>query len=224
MTIHHHPGEDLIFSYAAGVLAESWSIAIASHLSYCPTCRQKSRHADIVGASLLEEVETEPLGTNAVNHVLSLIDGVEQEKIDDRGAPDVKNLASAERSIVPSALQHYVGSDLDNLPWQRLGSDASQYLIETGDDEAKVRLLRIKADRPVPSHGHRGRELTMVLSGSFEDEYSRFGPGDLEDIDEGAVHKPIATSGEDCICLAVTDAPLKFKELVPRLLQPVLKI
>ena len=35
---------------------------------------------------------------------------------------------------------------------------------------------------------------------------------------------PVAEEGEDCICLAATDAPLKFNALLPRIAQPFLRI
>ena len=35
---------------------------------------------------------------------------------------------------------------------------------------------------------------------------------------------PVATEGEDCICLAVTDAPLKFRSWLVRAVQPILGI
>ena len=60
--------------------------------------------------------------------------------------------------------------------------------------------------------------------GAFEDEVARFGPGDVEMADEDLDHQPIAVEGEDCICLAVTDAPLKFQTFVHKLVQPFLKI
>ncbi len=46
----------------------------------------------------------------------------------------------------------------------------------------------------------------------------------VEMADEDLDHQPIAVDGEDCICLAVTDAPLKFQTLVHKLVQPFLKI
>ncbi len=224
MTILHHPGDELVLGYAAGSLAESWSIAIAAHLTYCPICRHKVEAAEHVGGSLLGGLEEEALAPSALDLVLSQIKGVEQEKPEQWQASIEESSPSKQESILPSALQSYIGNDIDSLPWQRLGNDVSQYLIKTNDHEAKARILRIKAGRPVPSHGHRGRELTLVLSGSFEDEFSKFRAGDLEDVAEETVHKPIAAAGDDCICLAVTDAPLRFKELIPRILQPVLNI
>lgn len=218
MTVHHHPGSDLLLSYAAGSLAESWSIAIAAHLSHCPACRRDIELAEAVGGVLLHDVAAEPLALDALDHVLETIGHTGQE------APLVTIAPSGPAAILPKSLRDYVGGDVDDVAWQRLGKDAFQFLIETRDDEAKARLLRIKAGRPVPSHGHGGRELTLVLAGRFEDEISAFGPGDMEDVDEETVHKPVAGVGEDCICLAVTDAPLRFKEFLPRILQPILKI
>jgi putative transcriptional regulator len=37
-------------------------------------------------------------------------------------------------------------------------------------------------------------------------------------------HTPVALAGQDCICLAATDAPLRFRGLIPRLAQPLLRI
>jgi len=41
---------------------------------------------------------------------------------------------------------------------------------------------------------------------------------------EDLEHKPVAEPGLACICLAATDAPLKFNSLIPRMLQPLFKI
>ena len=218
MTVCHHPADDLLLSYAAGALAESWSLAVAAHLSHCPACRRSMDLAENVGAALLQGEHTAEMSGDALDRVFSEIDTVSQDPIIETAT------VPEESSILPQPLRDYVGDDIDNLPWQRLGNDAAQFLIETSDNEAQARLLRIKAGKPVPSHGHGGRELTLVLSGSFHDEISEFGPGDLEDVAEETVHKPVAGRGEDCLCLAVTDAPLKFNEFLPRLLQPLFKI
>ena len=110
------------------------------------------------------------------------------------------------------------------VKWTPLGRGAYQVQIPTRDDETTVRLLRIPAGRPVPEHSHGGRELTLVLAGSFSDEQGRFARGDLEEADEDLQHQPVAGSEEDCICLAVTDAPLRFSSRFLRIVQPILGI
>jgi putative transcriptional regulator len=98
-----------------------------------------------------------------------------------------------------------------------------QSIIEAGP-EGSLRLLYIPPGRAVPDHGHNGLEMTLVLQGSFSDETGAFGVGDLEIADEELEHTPVAGEGAPCICLAATDAPLKFQTLVPRLLQPLFRI
>ncbi|MEQ9124613.1 MAG: transcriptional regulator, partial [Alphaproteobacteria bacterium] len=48
--------------------------------------------------------------------------------------------------------------------------------------------------------------------------------GDLQEADATLQHQPHATPGEDCICLAVTDAPLRFRAWLPRVAQRFLRI
>lgn len=126
--------------------------------------------------------------------------------------------------VLPEPLRSYVGGDLADLKWRALGRGAYQILIDTKDKDTQVRLLRIPAGKPVPEHTHEGRELTLVLAGSFRDGEDLFARGDIEEADGDLLHTPTATEGEDCICLAVTEAPLKFSSWIVRLVQPILKI
>jgi len=89
---------------------------------------------------------------------------------------------------------------------------------------ARARLLYIPGGQAVPDHGHRGTELTLVLQGAFRDATDRFGPGDVEIANEELEHTPPAEAGPPCICLAATDAPLRFNSMMPRLLQPLFRI
>jgi putative transcriptional regulator len=116
-----------------------------------------------------------------------------------------------------------VGGDLSAIRWRRVGGGVKQAILPTGKD-ATARLLYIPGGVAVPDHGHKGMELTLVLQGAFADANDRFGPGDIEIADEEVEHTPVALEGEACICLAVTDAPLRFRGMIPRLAQPLLRI
>jgi len=67
----------------------------------------------------------------------------------------------------------------------------------------------------VSVHTHRGEEWTMVLTGSYHDETGRYLPGDVQTTTPDIFHCPVADEGPVCINLAVTDAPLIFKGLLP---------
>ena len=107
--------------------------------------------------------------------------------------------------------------------WKSLGMGVRQDILHAGK-EGSVRLLYIPPGQAVPDHSHNGLELTLVLQGSFSDATGRFGVGDLEIADEDLEHTPVADPGDACICLAATDAPLRFRAIVPRLLQPLFRI
>ena len=219
---HHHPEEDLLLSYSAGALGEGWSLAVATHLAYCPTCRSSVNDADEIGGALLDDEAPALLSPGSFEAVL--------EKINEPSRPDpivesvfAPVLATSQDMTIPQPLRNYLGGGLEEASWRPIGGGAQQYLIPTSDD-SQVRLLKIPPSQPVPEHTHSGRELTLVLSGSFTDEAGHFGTGDLEDVDETTTHRPVAGTGGPCICLVVTDAPLKFSGLVPRMLQPVIGI
>ncbi|MBE0552073.1 MAG: cupin domain-containing protein, partial [Rhodobacteraceae bacterium] len=112
---------------------------------------------------------------------------------------------------------------LEAVRWKPLGMGVRQAILPTARG-ASARLLYIPGGQAVPDHGHRGTELTLVLQGAFRDEVDRFGPGDLEIATDELEHTPVAEAGAPCICLAATDAPLRFRGLMPRLLQPLFRI
>jgi putative transcriptional regulator len=127
------------------------------------------------------------------------------------------------RSLLPAPLRDYVGGDLAAVKWRPIGMGVRQAILPTSRD-ASARLLYIPAGQAVPDHGHRGMELTLVLQGAFRDSEDRFGPGDLEIATEDLQHTPVAEAGADCICLAATDAPLRFNGLIPRIAQSFFRI
>jgi putative transcriptional regulator len=85
-------------------------------------------------------------------------------------------------------------------------------------------MLKVRPGHKLPDHGHDGQEMTLILRGAYRDEIGRFAPGDVADLDEHIEHQPVIEDGEDCICLIATEAPARFKGLVPRLLQPIVGI
>ena len=218
MTVRHHLGADLIESYAAGALSEGWGIAVATHLALCPACRRRVAEAEEIGGAVLNAAPGATLDDGAWTAMKTRL---RHERASPLPAPAPNAPASA---VLPRPLRDYVGSDVGGIRWRALGRGASQLRLHTGDRETQVRLLRIPAGKPVPEHSHGGRELTLVLSGAFRDGEAVFGRGDIEDADMSLTHQPIATEEADCICLAVTDAPLRFTSWIVRLVQPVLGI
>jgi len=212
--ITHHPGEDLLVSYGAGGIGESWSLAVATHLALCPACRRTVADLEDIGGVLLDDSSPEIMSAGALDRAFAALDAPAAAKT---------TPSAATSATLPQPLRDYVGGDVDTVPWRSIGGDVRQHIITTSD-KAWSRLLLIPPGRPVPEHGHRGREVTLVLSGSFTDQHGAYSRGDMGDVAEDTVHSPAAGPGENCVCLAITDAPIKFTALLPRLIQPFIRI
>jgi putative transcriptional regulator len=79
-------------------------------------------------------------------------------------------------------------------------------ISETERGEAS--LLWIGGGRRMPSHTHEGSEVTLVLKGAFSDVTGHYGRGDIAIAEADLDHRPMTGEGDECICFAVTDAPL----------------
>lgn len=225
MTLHvqHHISDELLLDYATGNLAEGWSIAVATHLALCPACRDRLSFMEHTGGQILEATEVMAEETSSADSWSAMKAKLQTQSTSPTAAAEPVP-APTDIPVLPEPLRSYLGDDVDRLKWKALGRGAYHIPIKTGDKESQVRLLKIPAGKPVPEHSHGGRELTLVLKGAFTDGEAVFKRGDIEEADETLTHQPVATQDEDCICLAVTDAPLKFKSLLVRLVQPVLGI
>lgn len=216
---HHHPSEALLVAYAAGSLSEAQSLALCTHLAFCPACRRRSVEAEAVGGALLERIEPLPLAAAGLESVMARLD---REPRESRAVPRAAVPGRAVPAL-PQPLAGYVESAASAAGWRMAGPGVQQLKLATGGG-AQARLLRLKPGTPLPEHTHRGSELTLVLAGSYSDELGRFARGDLAELDETVDHRPVVDHGETCVALIVTDAPLKFRGLMARLAQPFIGI
>ncbi|KEP68905.1 transcriptional regulator [Thioclava dalianensis] len=209
--ITHHLPDWLIRSYAAGSLEHAFSLVVASHVSQCDECRARLEAEETAGGVILEQLEQTEVTGDLRTRVFEQLDVAEPIT-----TPD-----PAPSGIYPGALVAEMGSQTPR--WRSLGNGIKQAIL-SADKRGSARLLYIPAGKAVPDHTHGGLELTLVLQGSFSDETGTFGVGDVEVAEDDLDHTPMAGPGEACICLAATDAPLRFHGLIPRLLQPIFRI
>ncbi|MAT87443.1 MAG: transcriptional regulator [Aestuariivita sp.] len=212
-SIKHHVSDDLMMAYASGNLPEAFSVAVAAHISMCDECRTAMESYDAIGGALLENQTNIGVGPDSLQRTLDKIAATEPVK---KGSRPVN-------SNVPAPLSDYVGFNLDSIDWQPIGMGVKQSILETSS-EATARLLYIPPGTAMPDHSHSGIEMTLVLKGAFADESEYFAEGDVEIADGSTNHTPVAADGSPCICLAVTEAPLKFRRFFHRVFQPLMRI
>jgi putative transcriptional regulator len=214
----YHPSEELIAAYAGGALDEASALVIASHLTLCPVCRADMALYEAVGGGLMEELPEAAMKEGAFAATLA-----RAKRSPAATQSHVPLFTATTDPVLPAPLRRYVGGNLDSAKWRVIGPGIYHMpLVSSGP--ATARLLRIAPGRSVFDHTHGGTELTLVLKGSYASQGQRYARGDIEVADESVNHRPIAGTEDVCICLAVTDAPLRFDSWMGRLMQPFIGI
>ena len=212
----YHPDLDLMTEYSAGTLPLAPSTCVSVHIGYCEHCQRLAGQLSDVGANLFEELEPLPVGDVQLDAVLARLDET----------PPLKYASDTSRdsSAAPPILQRLMSGDFSDLTWKSIGTSLRISYLKTGDPDHELALYHIKAGGRIPEHGHRGNEMTLVLEGGFSDADGSYHKGDFLFRRPGEVHSPTALQSEDCICVAVLDAPLKFTNWKFRWMNPFLKL
>lgn len=222
MKISHHLDDATVLRYASGDLDEAFAVTVASHLASCEVCRERVRIAEQVGGDLLADGEALSMGPEALARTMDRI-GAEAELSPAASGGTAHDRIGDPR--VPLPLQHYLDNDLDSISWKTIGPGVWRHRLDVEMKGAgTLFILKIAPGKKVPEHGHGGNEMTLILSGSYCDEFGRFAAGDIADLDEHVEHQPQVDSSEPCICLVATEAPTRFKGPLGRLLQPLVGI
>lgn len=211
----HHLGDEVLLDYASGSTGEALSLICAVHLTHCPRCRASLSRLEALGGALLDTLPPADIAPDAVARALAGID---------RPAPaSPRPRISAADPAVPAALRAYLKGGLDDLPWRRLLPGFHEYRLPIDHPTVTARLLRLRPGRSLLRHTHRGSEATCVLRGAYADGFGHYAEGDVAFAASDVEHQPTALAGPECICLVVSDAPLRLTGPFGRWLNPLLR-
>jgi len=211
-----HPELDLLTEYTAGNLPLAQAACVSAHMNYCDQCQRTASQLQDLGAVMFDALQGEPVGDAQLDAVLARLDDV----------PPL-SYAKAETGAVgrtPAILQRLMSGDFSDLAWKKITKTLSISYLKTGDPNYEFALYHIKAGGKIPEHTHRGSEMTLVLEGGFSDADGSYDQGDFIFRQATDVHAPTALQSEDCICLAVLDAPLKFTSWKYRWMNPFVQL
>lgn len=216
MSILHHPNDEILAAFAAGVLDLGQHVAIATHLVSCRQCRSFIRVMEQVGGALLTGLSPTPMSSGALTRAearlseptlpLAAPQTAEGSAYDVPGLPDFVRRYRFERWkwIAPS------------VHWRRI--------VLPEASETRVFLLKSGPGTKMLEHSHSEIEMTCVLSGAFRHDGGHYQPGDFDLGDERVDHKPVVDASEDCICLVAMRGELRLKGAIGRLIQPFVRL
>lgn len=206
----YHPDDMTLMNYAAGSCSVPESLAVAMHLCFCHDCRQHVKNLNHLGGALLETIKPASTDDDAFDLLMASLEP------HDHSAPAKVKMepTSADRITQHfiNPLLRYLPTSLVDLPWQKQTKEISKFDLTSlvNVKGFQVALQKINAGAKVPKHTHKGFEYTVILSGGFSDELGVYHEGDFIARNASHKHSPTALQNEDCICLTVLNAPLKF--------------
>ena len=221
MTPKHHLDDTTLLSHSAGSLPPALAVVCATHLACCSQCRDRLLQIDQIGGVLMEQQLGSALPAGARAAMLARLDA-SAECDESSSEPPVFEPDQPEQDPdrLPAPLHPWFGSSMRRLRWRWVAPGLHRIRAQ-GIDGGDLMLLRVAPGSRLPLHSHQCNELTVVLDGAYSDMLGHFGPGDAADLDEDTLHQPVAATGVPCICVAATDAPLRFPGWIARTLQPL---
>lgn len=222
--------EALLLDYAAGAAGPATGLLIETHLQMSKASRDIVVMMEAMGGALLDECAAEPLERLSAADLFDKLDDIEETSPggsstivpDPMAASALMGMPLERTSMRKGAPETFTPNDLPtplrdaeidlggDRRWRWIGIGVAATELAASDDKERAHLLWAKGGTGIAEHCHVGRETVLVLKGAFWDDGVRYGPGDVAVCEDGTVHRPRIDEGDDCLCLAVTEAPVHF--------------
>ena len=198
-------------AYASGHLGHGMSVLMASFLTLSPVARRQMETFETLNGILLEDAETVEMSDDALTSLMTRLDAPEGDEALHAVNANTES-AVDKNSDLPAPLRAVLDRPIEDQRWRFAYPGVRQLSLGIGDDDERVKLLKIKPGKAAPRHTHKGIEATLVLRGAFRDGNRLYERGQLALADQHIQHRPRAEGDEDCICLAVNDGALRFTD------------
>ncbi|MCL1145847.1 ChrR family anti-sigma-E factor [Shewanella marinintestina] len=214
--IKYHPKDEMLLQHVNGQLHLGLATAVSAHCELCPICNEKvAKMTEKLAQKNLQPEVSVAVDTFANIDFSDMLNQITQLEVAPFNPPTPRAVVEVKGNqySLPKAFTQQVDQS-----WSGFGK-ISRMRLDADDDNARSSLLHIDANGEIPEHTHTGREITLLLDGNFEDEFSQYVPGDFIELDAAHQHSPKTLNG--CLCYTVVDAPLHFTKGISKILNPI---
>lgn len=166
--------------------------------------------SDPAAGAFLDAEAPASVAPDALDRVFARIEAAGD--LDRRAAAAPTDRRRDEVARLPSPLREAALEALSRDHWRFASPGFSRLPLALGG--AHCELMRIEPGRGAAPHDHAADEITLVVTGAYDDGHAAYGPGDISLAKPGFAHAPVARPGEVCFVLAVTDGPARFKGVI----------
>ena len=211
MNVRHPAPDELLLDHACGAAAPGKSLLVLTHVAMCEEARVRLALLEEIGGAILETVGGRGLSRVTVDGVLAALnDRPRAQDRRDRQAMAGREPVKVDGIALPGPLAAYAGTIADRRSWRRLGVGVEAAELPVSTPEAKTQLLRARPGVKILEHTHLGEEAVLLVNGAFYDQGERYGAGDVAVSDCATTHAPVIADEDVCLCLAVTEGPVRF--------------
>ena len=204
--------DEVFAQYAAGRLAPAQHALIAGHLVMAPRNRAFVKLLEGTLSSQLEG-EANASTPDRAARLAAIFADPPRDTLQTARHPDE----------IPAPLRNLFGKSMamtfEQLPWRSYLPGVRRVSVAGHETGGEANFYWIRAGKRLPSHTHDGLEMTLVLRGGFSDLTGHYARGDVAIADAQVDHRPLADPDTDCVCFAVTDAPLQLTGPIGRVMQ-----
>jgi putative transcriptional regulator len=171
------------------------------------------REDDVAGAAFLTDENPAGLAPGSLDQVMARI--ADAANLDERAAERASqgDPVVAELAALPSPVREAALAAVERQRW-RFTAFGIRTVTLMEDNGVHAVLMRIEPGAGIAEHDHQSDELTLILTGAYNDGYAHYGPGDISLAQPGFSHHPKAEPGEVCYVLSVFEEPPKFRGLI----------
>ena len=167
------------------------------------------REEDVAAGLLLADEAPTALAPTALEHALARIDA---DEASERRA--LEQLAdqperAEELAGLPAPLREAALDALRERSWSFAGFGVRRLGLFSAEGAA-AELVRVEPGFGAAEHDHEGEELTLVVTGAYQDGQGQYRPGDIARALPGFKHAPRAEMAGVCYLLLVSYGAPKF--------------
>jgi len=212
MSVRHQVPDEMLLDFVVGGAGAGKQVLLSTHLAMSGASRERYGMMREVGGALLEALDGEPLTQATAERVLRDASVAQLETTTELGRADQRSADKTKLcgTVLPPPLASITQHAHDPKVWRTIGFGVKSVLLPCSSPKGRTHLLYARPGVQIAPHTHTGEELVLVLSGAFTDDGEVFEPGDLAVNDSSRVHAPVIDTSTPCLCLVVTEGPIRY--------------
>jgi len=217
--IKFHPKSSTLANFVEGTLPSVNSLIISAHCDMCPSCLDKIDELTQVAANGVFSNDI----VESVTHrdYISMFECITREQsLVKTSIVETRNQfieVDGRKFSLPKSLARLTGRIGE---WSRLVGKLWLAPVDVGGPFL-MQLLYMEKGGYVPEHTHKGNEISLVLSGQFDDGSYQYSSGDYIALNQIHTHTPVSISDGGCLVVVCLDKPLQFTKGWANLMNPL---